>query len=141
MTTEVDDNYPQFIKMDAGIKEKYLMPLKDEKRGTCFANQEQGQLYILAAAIGFLNEVKKKTARPTDIRLYRTLSKEYKVLIRTMVLSESKYDYDILSDGGKVLKIVEEYANGGFQLLYEKVYDKGLDLSIEEDVMKLLNKL
>lgn len=140
MINGIDSSYPQFIKMDSAIKDKYLKKLIGEEYATCFSGQEQGQLYFIAAALGFLNKTKKKTVHPTDIRLYRTLGDKYKVLIRAIVLSESNYDYDILSDGSRVLKIIEEYANGGFQILYDKVYDKGLDLSIEEEVSKLLNK-
>lgn len=141
MPSEIDTNYPQFIKIDASIKEKYLQDLINKNSGTCFAGQEQGQICLLAAAIGFVNGEKKKTNKPTDIRLYRTLSKEYRVLIRAIALADCNYNYDILTDGARVLKIIEEYANGGFQLLHKKIYDKGLDLSIEEDVVKLVSKI
>jgi hypothetical protein len=140
MKNEIDSDYPQFIKMDLKAKEDYLNFLYDSKSATCFAGCEQGQLYFLAAVIGFVNNTKKKTTRSTDIRLYRTIDIKYKVLIRAIALSESKYDYAILKDGVKVLKLIEEYANGGFRLLYDKIYDKGLDLSIEDDVVKMLKK-
>jgi len=141
MPNEIDENYPQFIRIDENIKDKCLKDLIDKNSGTCFSGQEQGQICLLAATIGFVNKKKKKTNKPTDIRLYRTLSKEYKMLIRAIVLADCNYDYNVLSDGTKVLKIIEEYSNGGLQLLHEKIYDKGLDLSIEDDIIKLLNKI
>ncbi len=141
MTNEIDQNYPQFIRLDLKIKNDYLIPLIDKNAGTCFSGQEQGHVLILAAVFGFLNKNRKKTNKSTDIRLYRSISNDYKVLIRSLVLAESNYDYNILSNGTEVLKIIEEYANGGFPLLYQKIYDKNLDLSIEDEVIKLLNNL
>lgn len=138
---QIDENYPQFIKIDATAKKDFLLDLIDEKSGTCFAKQEQGDVCLLAAAVGFANGAKKKSNKTTDIRLYRTLNDEHKVLIRAIALADSKYDYILLSDGPAVLKIIEEYANGGLPILRDKIYSKGFDMSIESEVLGILNKI
>lgn len=138
---KIDENYPQFIKIDSTTKKDFLQDIIDKSSGTCFAGQEQGDICLLAAAIGFSNGAKKKSNNTTDIRLYRSISDEYKVLIRAIALSDSKYDYNILSNGSSVLKIIEEYANGGLKILHDKIYSKGFDMSIEEEISGILNKL
>lgn len=140
MTNDTDIIYPQFLRLDTKAKEK-LLELIDENTGTCFSGKEQGEVYLLAASMGLYAGTKKKTSKATDIRTYHKLSQEYKVLIRSIALADSGYDYQVLFDGARVLKIVEEYANEGVQLLYDKIYSKGFDLSIENDILDLLGKI
>lgn len=138
---KIDENYPQFIKIDASIKKDFLLEIIDKNSGTCFSGQDQGDVCLLAAAIGFSERTKKKSEKTTDIRLYKTIRDEYKVLIRAIALSESEYDYELLSNGSAVLKIIEEYTNGGLKILYDKIYSKGFEKSIEGEVSSILNKI
>lgn len=136
----IDENYPH-IHVDSSVREKYLLDLIDKNSGTCFAGQEQAPVYLLAAAMGFRDGIKKKSNKRTDIRRYQEIRPEYKVLIRAIVLSDTNYDYNILSDGKAVLEIIEEYANGGLKILHDKIYSKGFDMSIEGEISNILNKL
>lgn len=129
----IDSKYPQFLKMDREIKAKFLDPLINTQSSQ-FWRKEQGDVYLIAAALGYKNKLKQKTSKSTDIRTYNGLRDESKLLIRIIVLSESNYDYELLKDGPKVLKIVEEYANGGMSLLYDKIFSGGADFSIEDEV-------
>lgn len=145
MSNNIDQNYPQFLKADRKIKENYLNSLVDPNSGTCFASQEQGEVYLLAAAIACASGQRVPTRNKTmDIRLYEKLNPNYKILIRAMALEAYKkggeYDYDVVLDGKKVLSAVEEYANAGLEILYKKVFDKGLDLTIEEEIWEMLSK-
>ena len=54
----IDDNYPQFIKIDREIKEKYLDPLINTPSSQ-FYKREQGEVYFIAAAIGFINKIQQ----------------------------------------------------------------------------------
>lgn len=142
----MDQDYPQFLRADRSIKEKYLDPLVAKDSGTCFAGQELGDVYILAAAIACAAEKRIKSGKKaSDIRTYAKLNPDYKVLIRAMALHAFKtdqgYDYEVVFDGKKVLGAVEEYANAGIEMLYKKVFEKGLNLSIEAEVSKLLQQL
>lgn len=138
---KIDENYPQFIKIDANIKNTILLPLTDKNTGTCFAGQEQGEIYLLGAAVGLANCAREKSKKTTDIRLYAKLSEDHKILIRAIALSASKHDYSILFRGTEVLKIVEEYANGGLKILHEKIHSNGFDMSIEEEISKMLKEI
>lgn len=129
----VDENYPQFIKIDAKIKENFLEPLINNVSGI-FYKRDFGEVYFMAVVLGFKNKVRKKTEKNEDLRLYQTLQDKYKLLIRAIVLSETQYNYDILNDGRQVLKIVEEFANGGASLLYDKIFKGGSNISIEDEL-------
>lgn len=136
---KIDENYPQFIKVDGKIKEQYLEPLANSI-GNVFYKRELGDIYFFAAAVGFINKVKKSTEKNEDLRLYQTLQEKYKLLIRAIVLSHVKYNYEFLNEGRQVLKIIEEYANGGAPILYDKVFKGGVGASIEEELWGLLKK-
>lgn len=143
----IDQDYPQFLRADREIKEKYLAALVDQDGGTCFAGQEQGEVYLLAAAIACSlgQRLPSRRSNTGEIRTYAKLSPSYKVLIRAMALEAykngSEYDYDVVFDGKKVLGVVEEYANAGIKILHQKVFEGGLDLSIEGEIATLLKNL
>jgi len=135
-----DSAYPQFIRVDAAIKKEYLEKLVSKNSPSCFAGQEQGEVYLLAAAIGMANNSRQPSKARDDVRLYRSLLDNYKLLIRTVALTASDYDVSVILDGGKTLKIVEEFANAGLKILYEKIYKDGLSFSIEDEVLKLIGE-
>lgn len=132
MSNSIDSKYPQFIRMDREIKAKYLDPLINTQSSQ-FWKKEQGDVYLIAVALGYKNKIKQKTGKSTDIRTYNGLRDDSKLLIRVIVLSECNHDYELLKDGSKVLKIIEEYANGGMGILYDKVFS-GSDFSLEDEV-------
>lgn len=140
----MDQNYPQFLRADREIKTKYLDPLVDKDSGTCFAGQELGEVYLLAAAIACSVNRRVPSRQTIDVRTYAKLSPDYKVLIRVMALEGckvgDKFDYDIVFDGKKVLGVVEEFANAGLEMLYKKIFNQGLDFSIESEVFELTKK-
>jgi dnd system-associated protein 4 len=135
-----DSGYPQFIRVDTRIKKDYLEKLVAKNNASCFAGQELGEVYLLAAAIGSANNTRLPSRERSDVRLYRSLSDNYKLLIRAIAISASNYDVQVVLDGGKTLKIVEEFANGGLKILYDKIFDAGLKFSIEDEVLKLLEQ-
>ncbi|MBI5906863.1 hypothetical protein HY857_02305 [Candidatus Saccharibacteria bacterium] len=110
--------YPQFINMDAEIKAKYLDPLVSDPN-TIFFKQDLGEAYLMAGVYGFMFDLKKTTKKIANIRVFDRWQDQYKVLFRVIAAADKKYDFEVLLDGAKTLKIVEEYANGGAQRLYE----------------------
>lgn len=128
-----DDNYPQFIRIDEERKEKFLVPLVDTP-GTIFYKRTQGEVYLIAVALGFKNKIREKSKKSIDVRTYHGIASQGKLLIRVVALSEEKLDFEILRDGYKTLKIIEEFANGGIPILYDKIFHSGSSLSIEDEM-------
>lgn len=137
---KIDDKYPQFIRMDEEKKKKYLDPLTSLP-GSLFDKREDGEVYMMAVALGLENKKREPSKKSHDVRTYHGLKDEYKLFLRTVVLIGSDYDYDILQDGGKTLKMVEEYANGGITLLFDKITNSGLDFSVEDEIWKDIKAL
>ncbi len=136
----IDDKYPQFISMDEEKKRKYLEPLTTLP-GSLFYNREFGEVYMTAVALGLKNNFKEQSKKTKEVRTYHLLKDEYKLLLRIIVLIGSKYDYDLLQDGQKTLKMVEEYANGGIVLLHDKIMKSGLNFSIEDEIWEELKAI
>lgn len=136
----IDDKYPQFISMDEELKSKYLEPLTSLP-GSLFYNREFGEIYMTAVALGLKNDRREPSRKTKEVRTYHLLKDEYKLLLRIIVLIGSKFDYDLPQDGQKTLKMIEEYANGGIVILYDKIMKNGLDFSIEDEIWKELKDI
>jgi len=134
-----DDNYPQTMHMDEEIKKKYFEKLVTLEGGL-FYKRELTELYLISASLGLKNKLRLKTKKSTDLRLYQTLNDKGKLLIRIIVLASTNYDFDILKNGHDTLKIVEEYANAGAAILYDKITQSKLSFSIEDELWDSLKK-
>ncbi|MFA5072095.1 MAG: hypothetical protein WC511_07145 [Candidatus Pacearchaeota archaeon] len=140
--SSIDGDYPQFLYIDKDIKEKYLEPLIKKGSGTCFEDQEMGEIYLLGAVIGYINKLKSpiKSGNRKEVRTYGKLSDDNKLLIRCIAIESNNYEYPILFEGTKVLKLLEEYANAGIKVLSEKIFNN-LNLSIEDEIEEFLQKI
>lgn len=128
-----DSTYPQFIKVDRNIREKYLIPLKEDERSP-FYKKELGEIFLLSAVYGFLFDNKMDSKDLVDLRTYFQANDKYKLIIRLIVLESTDYDYETLFDGSKTLKIFQEFANGGAKILYEKALEHPLDKPFTEEI-------
>jgi dnd system-associated protein 4 len=131
--------FPGYIRMDRKQYNDLLEPIVKEKRSPFYKFDRTG-VYIMAAALGFKSKAAKKIQNPIDVRLFAQLGKEYMWAIFTIAVAESG-KIDVLLDGKKALQIVEEYANGGVQILYDKIFKSNLDYSLENEMIKVLEKV
>lgn len=138
--SKIDDKYPQFIRIDEEKKTKFLEPLVGFP-GSLFYKRELGEVYLMAAALGYKNQLREKPKKSKEVRTYHGLSDSYKLLIRIIVLSSENYNYEILKDGIQTLKIIEEYANGGVSLLHDKILHGGIGFSIEDELWSEIKSL
>jgi len=118
----------------------YLKKLRDYE-GCCFYKKNLTHVYIFAAVLGYLNNLRSPSKNKSDLRLYRELSAEDKILIRCIVLKEKKYDFNELIKGKEILKIIEEYANGGAPLLFDQIINSTNDKSFEENIWQQIKEL
>lgn len=137
---KIDDKYPQFIRMDEEKKKNYLDPLTSLP-ASLFYKKEDGEVYMMAVALGLKNKLREPSKRSKEVRTYHGLKEKYKLLLRIIVLVSTGYDYDLLREGGKVIKVVEEYANGGIVLLYDKITSGGTGFSVEEEIWSQVRDL
>jgi len=135
----IDQGYPQFINLDQNLIDKKLKPLI-ENSNSQFHGFEQGQVYMIAVALGFSNKVFTKSSKSKGVRTYNQLRDEYKVMFRVIAILHTNYNYEVVKDGSRVIKIIEEYANAGVELLYEKIFNSGPDFSIEDEVWEKIRK-
>jgi len=123
--TKIETEYPKYIRIDRSLKKKYLESLAEKPVSFFSPSSNIGtQLYFYAVVIGSKLGIRTKSSDPEDLRLYIELSDVQKIVLRAIVLKENNYDLDVLLDGKKTLKIIEEYANGGLPILWEMATNK-----------------
>lgn len=130
--------YPQFIYMDSEIKKKYLDPLRQDPLSPF---KELGDAYLMAAAYGMSFNLKQKSNSRTDIRVFNSWTPEYKLLFRVIAAADNDFNFDILLNGTATLRSVEEYANGGASLLYDKILRPTPNQSLKDDFRTGLSAL
>ena len=124
--------------MDRKQYNDLLEPLVGDKKSP-FYKQPRTGVYIVSASLGFKNKSRKKTQNPIDVRLFSQLSNEEKWALFTIAIA-TEGTTDALLDGEKTIKTVEEYANGGVQILYDKLFKEKLNYSLENEIINIIEK-
>lgn len=131
-------NYPARLKIDREINDKYFEPIIDEKTSPFYKKGKKG-IYIISAALGYKNQVTKKTQKGMDLYNIKELSPRELWLLFSLAISE-KNNTDILLDGLNTMRIAEEYANGGAKILFDKIFTKQFSFSMDSELIKILDK-
>ncbi|MDI6903764.1 MAG: hypothetical protein QMC77_08535 [Methanocellales archaeon] len=109
------------IHVEKNKREKEYEEIRKSTRSP-FKGMEMWVIFLNAMIMGY----RKKICTPlngTRHDLFRasTLGSEGEWLIKSIAIVE-KEDLNILLDEKEILKIAEEYANGGILLLYDKIF-------------------
>lgn len=90
-----------------------------------FYKRRQVDIFLLAMAIGYARKNRKKIARPS-MSIRRDALKEKEVWIMCSVALAEEGRLEVLADPPRVVRICEEYANGGIDELIK------MDKSVRE---------
>ena len=87
------------------------------------------QCYAWAAVLGFINNRRRALSTPTNTSfMFGTIVANgplvYKALLCSAI-AKSEQGIDVLRNPKDLITIIEEYANGGFDLIAETVEEKG----------------
>ena len=80
-----------------------------------------GDVFIQAMALGRKEKRRVPLDDPYPLINTNTFSEEQEWLIKAVAIAETG-TLDALNDPRQMLKIAEEYANGGIDILYDRVY-------------------
>ncbi len=106
-----------------------------------FWGKQFREVFMLALAIGFINNKRKKlTKRIPNIHSI-ALNREEKWLINCVAVSTEK-NIEVLLDPKKVFLIVEEYANWGIKVLLKEIMEETADYDkvLEGQLRKVISK-
>ncbi|MBL7131344.1 MAG: hypothetical protein ISS45_08095 [Candidatus Omnitrophica bacterium] len=131
-------NYPRRLRIDREVNDKYFEPIINEKSSPFYKKGKTG-VYIISAALGYKDKVKKKTQKGIDICNINELDQKVLWLLLSIAISEKK-NTGILLDGLNTMRIAEEYANGGAKILFDKIFSKKFDFSMDNEIIKILDK-
>lgn len=86
--------------------------------------KQQWMPFVWAATLGFIEDVRI----PLDGNLkrdtfkYSTINGNSERIFQSLILfTVAKKGYEILKDSSEINKTIEEYANGGFEIIHEKI--------------------
>ena len=93
-------------------------------------------LFMFALSTGFKNGVKPVLAKKQEFFWANNLRDEDEIIIKSIALNATK-NFDILQNHEELVKIVQEYAHGGIQIIKEKLarpgsFVKQIEKEIEE---------
>ena len=122
MSSDMTPTYPRDIATDKNIKNKYLEPIKNSEN---LHFKELSDVYLLSAVIGFNNKHRVKTSSDTKLKRFDTLSDKQRLIMNVIAYKDTGA-FDILEpqNGREFCKLIEEYANGGAELLHSMVFEK-----------------
>lgn len=88
------------------------------------------QCYAWAAVLGFINDRSRPLETPTDSAFaFSTIYNQGPMVHKTLLcaaIAKADAGIEVLRDPKAVINIIEEYANGGFDLISETLDEKGI---------------
>jgi len=130
-----DREEPQIIYIDRSDKATYD---KLVEKGGPLEGMEYKYIFLLAMALGYINNIKTESIERIPGGLFRTsyLNTYEKAIIKAIAIAEEG-SLDALLDKRKIYSLAEQYATGGIKILQNIAFDKfGKDL-----YKKLLDEL
>jgi len=107
---------PLVVHCNPKSKEIYDNLLKDEM----FSGMRLKEVFLFAMALGYYKNRRKKLPR-NKLDFIRTIDFEIKENIINSIAVAAEGNLDIVGDKKKVYSIVEEYAEGGIELLNKMI--------------------
>jgi len=77
------------------------------------------ELFFFLACIGFRNKYKQPLKKKEDKFWSKTIKPREWTCYYSMILETHDFDIDSISNDNKVIREIEEYANGGFNIAYK----------------------
>ncbi len=134
-----------FDKSDANIENFYSsINGTITEKGSIFYGKKQTDIFLLAMAIGKEEENRVKLKKHSE-SIRRDALEEKEVWMMCSVALAEESSLDILAKSKDLIKICEEYANGGIKTLMAE-NKRGSDISspyedfLEEVIKKMANK-
>ena len=111
------------------------------ERSSIFYNKKQTDIFILAMAIGVDLEERQKLVKPSQTIRCDALT-EMEVWMMCSVALAEEHALDVLANPSKMIRICEEYANGGIKSLMNLNAFSGNSISepYEKSLEDLLDK-
>lgn len=111
------------------ILEKYAHNKGVSERETTKYFSMLWEAFAWVAIIGFYQNKRKQLSNETDSPFkYSAIYKNGTDIFHSLVLfAIAKEGYEIVSDVKKLNRVIEEYANGGFEVIYTIEKEKGLN--------------
>lgn len=106
------------------------------ERTSLFYKRRQIDIFMLAMAIGKAQNSRKKIHSPSNSIKSDALTEDELWLMCCVALSEDDADIDTLADPKKLIKICEEYSNGGIGTLIELDRQTDLDHGQYEEFLE-----
>lgn len=127
-----------YLTMDFETKKKFIEPLKDLEY-SIFHKASLTQIFFVAAAIGCEKDIRKVSQKKDLFRVSAQLRITELAFMDSLAAKYYDYNLDELMDGKKVITALEEYANGGAEILHNMVLEKSDTLT--QDIMDKFKKL
>lgn len=143
ITLQLQSDWPDYMSYDKKNSEiaSFYSSIRGvvTQRGSIFYQKRQIDIFLLAMAIGKQKQLRiKLKGRSDSIKRNALLEKEV-WLMCSVALAEKK-DLAVLGNPAEIVKICEEYANGGIHTLISMHKMPGVLEPFEESLDELLEK-
>lgn len=145
MTETFDEYDPRNVNLEKSLRLKFD-EVKDYKEGNWKVFKDLADVFLFAAILGFLNKKREPLKEKYPLINYKAgLTKEQKWLLKSMMIdATNSLDMLATQEGQKeLLRIAEEYANGGIGILHHMVcleklgtFSKRLESALKERAEK-----
>jgi hypothetical protein len=127
--------FKRYVDIDRS-RDHYYSSLIKEKHSP-FYKMNKRDVFIFAAAVGSYYNSRSELKDKVNLNLYSDFPEKYRILADIIALKEFKYDTDKILDGKEVVKLLEEFADGGIERLYDMTLNDLQRNELEEELFRI----
>ena len=134
------------MKMDGDIRVKISSKYNDLYNGMKgLVINDFHELFYLCVCLGFKNKKRTNLKSAEDKFWSKTFTKDEYSVFYSIMLSENECDFSSINEDKKVIKVMEEYADAGMDILINEVMPEytinnankiDIDKTISKDLVK-----
>lgn len=131
----LEDELPRNFSIEKELQDKY----QEITNTGLFEGCENHEVFLVAMGYGWRNDIRKPVEERYPVVNTRKINETQAWTMASIAIVED--GFSVLSDISRVGKIAEEYANGGFGVLQDKIEQSPPDAELEKIQREMIQEI
>lgn len=131
----LEDEFPRNLNIEKTLQDEY----QEITNSGFFEDCENHEVFLMAMGYGWKNGIRKELDNRYPVVNTRKIDETQAWTMASIAIAEE--GFSVLSDVSEITKIAEEYANGGFSVIQEKIENAPPNAELEKLQREMMKEI